>query len=56
MEDGSKGKGDVPGRVDESRGQRLVRHMRGLGGGVTQTEHMSTDALMELLRDERCRC
>ncbi|WP_341720176.1 AbrB/MazE/SpoVT family DNA-binding domain-containing protein [Micromonospora sp. FIMYZ51] len=35
----------------ESRGQRLVRHMRGRGN-AKQTEHMSTDELMELLRGE----
>ncbi|TCB95919.1 AbrB/MazE/SpoVT family DNA-binding domain-containing protein [Micromonospora zingiberis] len=35
----------------ESRGQRLVRHMRGRGS-AKQTEHMSTDDLMELLRGE----
>ncbi len=35
----------------ESRGQRLVRHMRGRGG-AKQTENMSTDELMELLRGE----
>jgi AbrB family looped-hinge helix DNA binding protein len=36
----------------ESRGQRLVRHMRGRGGGAKQSEGMSTDELMELLRGE----
>ncbi|MEV0806065.1 AbrB/MazE/SpoVT family DNA-binding domain-containing protein [Micromonospora sp. NPDC050200] len=35
----------------DTRGQRLVRHMRGRGG-ATETEHMSTDELMELLRGE----
>ncbi|MCW3814993.1 AbrB/MazE/SpoVT family DNA-binding domain-containing protein [Micromonospora sp. DR5-3] len=35
----------------ESRGQRLVRHMRGRGG-ARQAEGMSTDELMELLRGE----
>ncbi|MGC5329086.1 AbrB/MazE/SpoVT family DNA-binding domain-containing protein [Micromonospora sp. DT62] len=35
----------------ETRGQRLVRHMRGRGGGK-QTSGMSTDELMELLRGE----
>ncbi|MGN9777418.1 AbrB/MazE/SpoVT family DNA-binding domain-containing protein [Micromonospora sp. H33] len=35
----------------ESRGQRLVRHMRGRGG-AKQAEGMSTDELMELLRGE----
>ncbi|MFG2009538.1 AbrB/MazE/SpoVT family DNA-binding domain-containing protein [Micromonospora sp. NPDC048868] len=35
----------------ESRGQRLVRHMRGRGS-TKQTEGMSTDELMELLRGE----
>ncbi|MER7442038.1 AbrB/MazE/SpoVT family DNA-binding domain-containing protein [Micromonospora azadirachtae] len=35
----------------ESRGQRLIRHMRGRGG-AKQTEGMSTDELMELLRGE----
>ncbi|MEV1328676.1 AbrB/MazE/SpoVT family DNA-binding domain-containing protein [Micromonospora costi] len=35
----------------ESRGQRLVRHMRGRGA-AKQTEGMSTDELMELLRGE----
>lgn len=35
----------------ESRGQRLVRHMRGRGG-AKQTRGMSTDELMELLRGE----
>lgn len=35
----------------ESRGQRLVRHMRGRGG-AKQTGNLSTDELMELLRGE----
>ncbi|RLK22472.1 AbrB family looped-hinge helix DNA binding protein [Micromonospora sp. M71_S20] len=35
----------------ETRGQRLVRHMRGRGG-AKQTSGMSTDELMELLRGE----
>ncbi|KAB1155667.1 AbrB/MazE/SpoVT family DNA-binding domain-containing protein [Micromonospora sp. AMSO12t] len=35
----------------ETRGQRLVRHMRGRGG-AKQTTGMSTDELMELLRGE----
>lgn len=35
----------------ESRGQRLVRHMRGRGS-AKQAERMSTDELMELLRGE----
>lgn len=35
----------------ESRGQRLVRHMRGRGG-AKQTHGMSTDELMDLLRGE----
>ncbi|MEW2375068.1 AbrB/MazE/SpoVT family DNA-binding domain-containing protein [Micromonospora sp. NPDC047812] len=35
----------------ETRGQRLVRHMRGRGG-ASQTSGMSTDELMELLRGE----
>ncbi|MEH0972525.1 AbrB/MazE/SpoVT family DNA-binding domain-containing protein [Micromonospora sp. CPCC 205546] len=35
----------------ETRGQRLVRHMRGRGG-AKQTSGMSTDVLMELLRGE----
>ncbi|MCZ7419893.1 MULTISPECIES: AbrB/MazE/SpoVT family DNA-binding domain-containing protein [unclassified Micromonospora] len=35
----------------ESRGQRLVRHMRGRGG-AKQTAGMSTDDLMELLRGD----
>ncbi|SCL32701.1 hypothetical protein GA0070616_4530 [Micromonospora nigra] len=33
----------------ETRGQRLVRHMRGRGS-AKQTEGLSTDELMELLR------
>ncbi|SCF28297.1 looped-hinge helix DNA binding domain-containing protein, AbrB family [Micromonospora viridifaciens] len=35
----------------ESRGQRLVRHMRGRGG-AREAEGMSTDELMDLLRGE----
>ncbi|MGC4789850.1 AbrB/MazE/SpoVT family DNA-binding domain-containing protein [Micromonospora sp. DT178] len=35
----------------ETRGQRLVRHMRGRGG-AKQTSGMSTDELTELLRGE----
>ncbi|HEX6870424.1 MAG TPA: AbrB/MazE/SpoVT family DNA-binding domain-containing protein [Micromonosporaceae bacterium] len=35
----------------ESRGQRLIRHMRGRGG-TKETDGMSTDELMELLRGE----
>lgn len=35
----------------ESRGQRLVRHMRGRGS-AKQAERMPTDELMELLRGE----
>jgi AbrB family looped-hinge helix DNA binding protein len=35
----------------ETRGQRLVRHMRGRGS-AKETEGMSTDELMELLRGE----
>nr|MDT0659872.1 AbrB/MazE/SpoVT family DNA-binding domain-containing protein [Micromonospora sp. DSM 115978] len=35
----------------ETRGQRLVRHMRGRGT-ARETAGMSTDELMELLRDE----
>ncbi|MEU2612003.1 AbrB/MazE/SpoVT family DNA-binding domain-containing protein [Micromonospora sp. NPDC007271] len=35
----------------ETRGQRLVRHMRGRGG-ARQAEGMSTDELMDLLRGE----
>lgn len=35
----------------ESRGQRLVRHMRGRGN-AKGTAHMSTDELMDLLRGE----
>ncbi|MFE9201819.1 MULTISPECIES: AbrB/MazE/SpoVT family DNA-binding domain-containing protein [unclassified Micromonospora] len=35
----------------ETRGQRLVRHMRGRGG-ARAAEGMSTDELMELLRGE----
>ncbi|KAB1930669.1 AbrB/MazE/SpoVT family DNA-binding domain-containing protein [Micromonospora sp. ALFpr18c] len=35
----------------ETRGQRLVRHMRGRGS-AKETEHMSTEELMELLRGE----
>ena len=39
----------VPGA--ETRGQRLVRLMRGRGS-ATETAGMSTDELMELLRGE----
>ncbi|MDG4834479.1 AbrB/MazE/SpoVT family DNA-binding domain-containing protein [Solwaraspora sp. WMMD1047] len=35
----------------ETRGQRLVRHMRGRGT-ARETAGMSTDELMELLRGE----
>jgi AbrB family looped-hinge helix DNA binding protein len=35
----------------ETRGQRLVRHMRGRGN-AKQTASLSTDELMELLRGE----
>lgn len=35
----------------ETRGQRLVRHMRGRGG-AREAEGMSTDELMDLLRGE----
>jgi AbrB family looped-hinge helix DNA binding protein len=35
----------------ETRGQRLVRHMRGRGS-AKETAGMSTDELMELLRGE----
>jgi AbrB family looped-hinge helix DNA binding protein len=35
----------------ETRGQRLVRHMRGRGS-ATDTARMITDELMELLRGE----
>ncbi|WJK32935.1 AbrB/MazE/SpoVT family DNA-binding domain-containing protein [Solwaraspora sp. WMMA2065] len=40
-------------RVDgaPSRGQRLVRHLRGQGA-ARETEGMTTDQLMELLRGE----
>lgn len=34
-----------------TRGQRLVDHMRGRGG-TAETSGMSTDEIMELLRDE----
>ncbi|GIJ33472.1 hypothetical protein ACIBQ2_14975 [Micromonospora sediminimaris] len=40
------------GRSCESRGLRLVRHMRGRGG-ATSTAQMPTDALMALLRGEQ---
>ncbi|SCG51274.1 looped-hinge helix DNA binding domain-containing protein, AbrB family [Micromonospora siamensis] len=35
----------------DTRGQRLVRHMRGRGT-AKETQHMSTEELMELLRGE----
>ncbi|MCZ7375675.1 AbrB/MazE/SpoVT family DNA-binding domain-containing protein [Micromonospora sp. WMMC250] len=35
----------------DTRGERLVRHMRGRGS-AKETEHMSTEELMELLRGE----
>lgn len=35
----------------ETRGQRLVRHMRGRGS-AKETHGMTTDELMELLRGE----
>lgn len=35
----------------ESRGQRLVRHMRGRGG-TSRSSQLSTDELMEMLRGE----
>ncbi|MET7879570.1 hypothetical protein [Micromonospora profundi] len=35
----------------DTRGQRLVRHMRGRGS-AKDTEHMSTEELMALLRGE----
>ncbi|MEV4499420.1 AbrB/MazE/SpoVT family DNA-binding domain-containing protein [Micromonospora arborensis] len=35
----------------ETRGQRLVSHMRGRGS-AKETEHMSTEELMEMLRGE----
>jgi AbrB family looped-hinge helix DNA binding protein len=35
----------------ESRGRRLVRHMRGRGG-AREVEGMSTDDLMDLLRGD----
>jgi AbrB family looped-hinge helix DNA binding protein len=38
-------------RGSETRGQRLVRHMRGRGSAA-ETAGMSTDELMELLRGE----
>lgn len=38
-------------RDSETRGQRLVRHMRGRGSAA-ETASMSTDELMDLLRGE----
>lgn len=41
----------VRARGAETRGQRLVRHMRGRGT-ARETEGLSTDELMEMLRGE----
>lgn len=40
-------------RIDlaPTRGQRLVGHLRGKGT-ARETQHLTTDELMELLRDE----
>jgi hypothetical protein len=40
---------NVPTERVETRGQQLVRHMRGRGD-AKETAHLSTDELIELLR------